>query len=62
MTNFIEITTLEGQKELINTNVIELVHVHESETIIRYSTNSASGFVTLTVKDSYDDIKNQLLQ
>lgn len=62
MAKFIEITTENNQKELINTEVIELIHVDEGKTVIRYSKKSASGFVTLIIKDSYDSIKKHLLR
>ena len=60
MTKFIEII-VDGKPEIINTEVIELIHVHEGRTILRYSKNSAANLITSTIDNTYDEMKAKLL-
>jgi hypothetical protein len=61
MTHFIEVTNAEtGRKELLNTNTIESVYEHESKTVIALT--KETGFSSMGIKESYQDIKKVLLQ
>lgn len=62
MAKFIEVETEEGLVELINTQIIEFVHIHEGKTILRLSLNNCIGTYTIHVKNSYDNIKYQISQ
>lgn len=60
MSKFIEITIVNGGKELINTDAIESVSYHEGKTVISYSNFSRNAH-TVKIEESYTEIKSQLL-
>lgn len=62
MADFIELKFEGGMTELVNTNSIDSVHVHEGYTIIVYSKYSSSGAISGRVLNSYDEIKGKLTQ
>ncbi|MFI5185476.1 MAG: hypothetical protein ACHQF0_02025 [Chitinophagales bacterium] len=60
MLPFIEITTKDDKKLLINTNIIEMIQVTRGKTYLKYKADNASGAPGLEIKDDYEAIKRQL--
>ena len=61
MATFIELIDEKGEKELYNTDQIQIVHVYEGKVIVRFSRDNIQGVVSMTVKNTYPEIKKALI-
>lgn len=61
MATFVEVKTERGTLELINTDIIETVYVHEGKTILKFSLNNSYGAASMKVQNTYDEIKGQII-
>ena len=60
MVLFIEVTTKDDKKLLINTSIIEMIQVTRGKTYLKYKAENAAGVPGLEVKEDYEAIKRQL--
>lgn len=61
MATFIELIDEKGEKEIYNTDQIQIVHVYEGKVIVRFSRDNIQGIVSMTVKNTYPEIKKALI-
>ncbi|HMG68093.1 MAG TPA: hypothetical protein VK588_10415 [Chitinophagaceae bacterium] len=62
MTQFIEITTKDNKKELVNTSIIEKIFVSKSKTYLKFSVDNAQGATGMEIKEDYEAVKRQLFK
>ncbi|HEY2722023.1 MAG TPA: hypothetical protein VGI82_09860 [Chitinophagaceae bacterium] len=58
---FIEVTSKDGRKELINASIIERIYVLRGKTYLKYKTDQQET-PGMEVKEDYEAIKRQLLK
>lgn len=59
---FIEVTSKDNRKELINTSIIERIYVSRGKTYLKYKTDSDQGTVGMEIKEDYEAVKRQLFR
>lgn len=58
---FIEVTSKDNRKELINTSIIERIYVSRGKTYLKYKADE-QGTPGMEVKEDYEAIKRQLFK